>query len=115
MRLQRRRLVADVDEVAVGVAQPEPPFGRATGRIDLGDARRADGLARLREGAPGRAEAEMVKPLPRTFVEEDVVARLPRRAQVHRVAAAGGVGQPEVTVVALADRLIRHLEGVVEQ
>ena len=38
-----------------------------------------------------------------------------KRAEAHRIAASGGVGEAEVPVVALPDRRVRDLEGVVEE
>src|SRR5436309_2945229 len=50
------RLVADVDEIGVGVPDPEAALRRATRRVDLADARASHGLARRRVLVPRRTE-----------------------------------------------------------
>jgi len=57
----------------------------------------------------------MVQPLARPFVELHALARLTRGPQTYGGAAARLVHEPEVLVVPLAKRLVRHFERVVKQ
>src|SRR5207249_1189243 len=65
-RVRRRHgapLVADVDRVAVDVADPEAALRRAAWRLHLADARAPYGLARRRVLLPRRPEREVVEAL----------------------------------------------------
>src|SRR2546421_205128 len=90
-RVGRRRhapLVADVDQVAVDIPDPEAAFRRAARRVHLTDARAPHGLARGDVLLPRRAEGEVMKALLRAAVEED---RLPLERcwlETHRVVPA---------------------------
>src|SRR5881628_173946 len=109
------RLVADVDEIGVGVPDPEAALRRTARRVDLADARAPHGLARRRVLVPRRAEREMVEALLRPAVEEDRLALQWSRSETHRAVPARRVEQPEIRVELLPGALVGHLERVVEQ
>lgn len=78
----RRRLHGDggesflphIEEVAVGIAEPETTARRILGRVYFGHAGLADGVARAREVLAGGAEAEMVEPFAPPLVEQHAFA-----------------------------------------
>ncbi len=108
-------LGADVHVVAVGVADPQPAVGRATRRVDLGHPRLPERLAHGLELTAGRAERQVMEALPGPAVEQRALPADAARMEVHRVVPRGPVHEAERTVEGLADRLVRHLESVVEQ
>src|SRR6059036_764405 len=114
-RRHHASLVADVDQVAVAVADPEAALRRAARRVDLADARAPHGLARRRVLVPRRAEREVMQALPRAAVEQDRLTLERRRPETHRAVPARRVDQPEIRVELLAGALVGHLERVVEQ
>ncbi len=100
------RLVADVDRVAVGIADPDAALGSARGRIHLAHAGAPQRLAHPDEVLARGAVAEMVEALPRAPVEQHGIAAEPLGTQADRVAPAGAVHEAEVLVEALADGLV---------
>src|SRR5439155_259009 len=108
-------IVADVDQVAVDVADPEAAIRRPARRVHLADARAPQGLARRDVLLPRRAEGEVVEALLRAAVEEDRRPLERRWLETHRVVPARRVHQPEIRVELLAGALVGHLERVVEQ
>src|SRR5262249_6813357 len=114
-RLRRGRLVPHVDQVAVGITHPETALGRAPWGVHLAHAGLLQRGADANEVLARGAEAQMMEPLSRPLVEEHRRAGLALRAEADRVGASARVDQPEVLVVALADRLIGDLERVAQQ
>src|SRR3989442_8377331 len=114
-RRHHASLVADVDEIGVGVPDPEAALRRTARRVHLADARAPHGLARRLVLVPRRAEREVVETLPRAAVEEDRLALQWSRPETHRGVPARRVEQPEIRVELLPGALVWHLERVVEQ
>ena len=73
---------------------------------------------RLRGGlviVAGRAEGQVMQPLPGPAVEEHRLALQGRGPQAHRAVAARLVDQPEAAIELLADRLVGNLQRVVQE
>ena len=105
----------DVHVMAVRVAQPESAVGRPARRIDLAHTRPAHRFPDRLDVAARRAERQVVKALPGSAVEQGARATEPAGMEMHRTVPRRPVDEPERPVERLSDRLVGHLERVVEQ
>src|SRR6185436_6839139 len=82
-RGRRRRLVADRQEIAVRIAQPEASLGRLARWIHLAHTGTPDRLEGGMVVVAGGAEGQVVQALAGTGIEPHSLPRLRRRPQMH--------------------------------